>query len=113
MPTINLSSSERYSEYPYEQLTSDDIQKDGFDFYMRNGLPATIANNTVFLYNMGSKNTSGTHWCCVAIHYPNIYYFDPFGTEILNGFPPTDLRVWGRSKGFKTIYASEPDIQHV
>jgi len=80
---------------------------------MRDDLPKIINNNSVFMYNMDSKNGNGSHWVCVGLHFPSIFYFDPFGTKILNGFPPMELRIWGKHNGYKIIYASENDIQHV
>lgn len=101
-----------YNEYPHTQVTSDDIHKQGFQFYMRNGLPKSNIPDQCFLYNMDDKDNNGTHWLTVCLQYPEIYYFDPFSTA-LGGFPPLELRQWGKKNGYKIIIANEFDVQHI
>jgi len=101
-----------YNEYPYQQVTSDDISKAGFGFFMRNNLPKSSIQDQCFLYNMDDKDKNGSHWTCVCIQYPDIFYFDPFSTE-LGGYPPQELRSWGKKYGFKKIIANEFPIQHI
>lgn len=79
---------------------------------MRDDLPHG-AKNRCFLYNLDSKMNGGTHWTTVCLQHPEIYYFDPFGTKMLGGYPPQELRIWGKNHGFNIIYANENDIQHI
>lgn len=100
-----------YQEYPYQQISSTQIEEEGFQWFMRNGLPTDLEDG-VYLYNLDGKEGSGTHWSCFALRYPSIFYYDPFGTD-LNGYPPEELRQFGKRNGFKVIYASEHDNQHL
>jgi hypothetical protein len=106
-----LNDNSSYKEYPYQQVDSNQIEKDGFEWFFRNGLPQTL-NDDVYIYNLDSVGRSGTHWTCFVLQFPTIFYYDPFGTG-LNGYPPEELRQFGRNNGFKIIYANEWDNQHI
>ena len=102
----------RYNEYPYQQLTSDQIEGLGFDWCFSNDLPSNLPDGTVMMYNMDKKGGKGTHWTCFALRKPTIYYYDPFGVYI-NGNPPKPLSKWGLSHGYDEIFANEFDNQHL
>ncbi len=106
---ISQGIGKSYSEYPYQQVTDKEINKLHFKWFMRNGLPQTL-NDGVYLYNTDSKGNGGKHWQCFCLKYPNIYFVDPFGSE-LNGLPSEELREFGKRNGYKMIYANEYDIQ--
>lgn len=100
-----------YSNYPYVQITSNEVEKMGFDWFFRNDIPKTLSDG-VYILNLDSKGNQGSHWSCFCLKHPNIYYVDSFGTDI-NGYPPQELREFGKNNGFTTIYANEWDIQHI
>jgi len=106
---IQDASKRQFDQFPYKLINSDDISNEGFKWFMRNDLPNNLQNGC-YVYNMDSKTGQGTHWTMFVIQYPDIFYVDPFGTN-LNGKPPKELRTWGIQHGFKNIYCSELDIQ--
>ena len=101
----------KWDEYPHHQINSDDIEKLGFHWFMRDNIPASLGDG-VYLYNMDSSRGNGSHWMSFCLKKPKIFYYDPFGTD-LNGFPPTELRKWGAQNGYKMLVANEEDMQHI
>ena len=107
----NISKKGSYERYPEKQVTDHEIEKLGFDWFMRDDIPINLSNGT-YILNLDSHKNSGTHWVCFCLQLPEIYYFDPFGTN-LNGYPPNELRLFGKQNGFKNIICFQEDVQHL
>ena len=78
---IQNASKRQFDQFPYKLINSDDITKEGFKWFMRNDLPNNLPNGC-YVYNMDSKTGQGTHWTMFVIQYPDIFYIDPFGTNL-------------------------------
>ena len=100
-----------FNAYPNHLISDTDIQQCGYQYFMRNDLPEKLQNGS-YIYNLDDKNGNGTHWTMFCLKYPYIYYVDSFGTN-LNGYPPEELRDFGRRNGFKEIVCNEWMIQHI
>lgn len=91
------------------QLSSTQIEEMGYRWFMRNALPRGQISDGCYLYNLDDQGSRGTHWTMFCLKRPDLYYVDSFGTD-LNGYPPQELRDWGRKQGAKMIYANEWDF---
>ena len=104
------SISEDFKGFPERLINGNDIKQNGFNYLMRNEYPSK--DNQIYFYNLDDKNNTGTHWCLIILQKPYMFYIDPMGTN-LNGYPPEELRNYGKQYGYSKIYANEMQIQPV
>lgn len=103
--SVNEAAKNQYDQFPYKQITDADIEKHGLKWLMRDELTDDMEDD-VYIYNMDSSNNAGSHWVCFALQYPAIFYYDPFSVK-LGGYPPKDLRLWGKKQGYRVIYCND------
>jgi hypothetical protein len=110
-PTLNLESAAQnhFKEYPYQQITNQEIEQQGFDWFSRDNLPDELQDG-VYIVNLDRSSGGGTHWRTLVIQYPQIYLFDPFGIKY-TGKPNRELMAWGKRNGFQEILCNEWDVQ--
>lgn len=108
---INQAVKNDFERYPYKEITDKDITNEGFNFFMRNNLPKSMEDQC-FIYNLDDKNNGGTHWVCVCVQYPFIFYYDPYGTP-LGGYPPQELRDFGIKNHFNSVVCNDKINQPV
>lgn len=100
-----------YENYPNKQITSEDIEKQGYKWFMRNNIPNHLENGC-YVYNMDGKNGGGTHWVMFCLQFPEIYYYDSFSVN-LGGYPPEELKTWGKQHIYKVIYCNDMTNQPI
>lgn len=99
--TINLASKTNFEAFPNHLINDKDIKNHGYKFFMRNDIPKYL-NDGCYLYNLGDKNSSGTHWQSFIISKPYLFHYDPYGTE-LNGLPTEELKHLAKRMNLKII----------
>jgi len=79
-----------YAEYPHKLINSEDIEKMGYKWFSRNTIPNKIKQGN-YLLNLDSSEGAGTHWTLITISYPFLFYYDPFGNNLMSGYSPTEV----------------------
>jgi hypothetical protein len=100
----------KYTQFPYVQVTSKEIEDAGYDWYMRDSIPSHLSDG-VYLLNYDQSSGQGTHWVTLIIQYPEVYIFDPLSVKV-NHPPPSDIIKWARDNKFSILYDNEFPIQH-
>lgn len=108
----NQGVEKKYSQYPYQQVNSDDIEKEGFQYFMRDTIPKSL-NDGCYILNTDKNSGGGEHWQCFILQHPQIFFFGSYGaTSKYRDRPSKELIAFGKRNGFDTIYCSEDDIQY-
>lgn len=118
----------RFAEFPYKQITSNEIERFGFPWTMLDNIPSNFVNKPLFILNLDHSDGSGTHWTLVC---PNtqtkiLYYFDPLGHANDGEYPnilnpeyekktgiPYELDQWADKHGFRAVKTNNKRFQHI
>lgn len=107
----NKELNNEYKDYPYKLITNIEIEKEGFDWYMKDNLPKSLPDG-VYILNTGSVKSGGEHWQVFALKFPNIYFCGSYGaTSKYKDRPQYNLINFGKRNGFDNIYCYEHQLQ--
>jgi hypothetical protein len=89
----------------------DFLTKNNVPFYndilMKDGAYPSTVQNGLYIHNLGSTRSNGTHWTCSWVNGVNVHYFCSFGT------PPVEQVVrWYKERNL-SAFANINQYQHI
>lgn len=99
---IIAASKNNFSEFPYKLISSDDIEKLGYKWFMRDNLPKHISDG-IYLLNLDDSLGGGSHWTLFIIKPPYLFYYDPFGAGLMSGYSPKEINEYAKTHGLQVI----------
>jgi hypothetical protein len=116
------------SEFPYKQITSEQLDYLNIPWVMLDKLDNYIANppNKTFILNLDFTGKPGTHWTVVRLEpeQQTILFYDPLGNKNDNKYGhgdryeeitsiPIQLAKAAQAHGYNTVYTNEYHNQYV
>lgn len=94
-----------YTNFPYKQITNIDVEKEGIQWFPDNKPP--VLKDGTYVVNHNSE-----HWMTCIVQFPEIYWIGSYGAETKFKDKPSKQFINAvKQQGFKTIYASDNDMQ--
>lgn len=80
-----------FKEFPFTQVTNEEIQKRGLKWSMLNNVDKLLHSKSVGLLNIDYTDGDGTHWTGVFTNKNNktVFFYDPLGFKNDGNYPAT------------------------